>query len=634
MIKISTPRKILFFSLTCITLLSTAAVQSAIPGIDGTWYVTVGGERRILSVGEEATTGWIAPEHDGNSSPIDSIEWDAESATLSFREVVPGAWQWYRLRIVDGVLKGRKSPAAALPDMPASEAFVTHVTGWNSAIFDSELTPRVFDAVLNEEYLARIRIDRNPADQNTFIGELKVYATVNEGALGEELLFDLDEIAWDGHSLSFQRGGEGFWQVFEGAVEGRKLAGTFTQSGTPQVFVWSAVRAEILGRGLATPTEDMLPGWRERTRHRLALLKMDGNPAPTGLSVHTLQKDLPPQPDSQMPADRDDNPAAWPQAYTLDELEFLIDLPDRHTGGTITRHAHGYLARPNNTSTAKKPLALVLNGHAGSAHKMMDPDSQYWYGDAFARRGYIVLALDVSHRLYGDDPGNGNVAHPPIASPGYSTDWEEDGERTWTAMRAIDFLLDLPDANPSHLVVAGLSMGGEVASLVAAMDPRVHTLVTAGYSTDFNVMAWGDNHPCWEWEHADIREYIDLSDYFSLVSPRRLVAQTGQFDYLFSLREPPFSSDKQIIRRTLRAWPNASRPVHHIHSKGHAFRVGDVSVNGSPATGITTTHVQSPIAPWHLSWQIDASTDVVAPDLFTLIGFTTEQLFADGFDPS
>lgn len=564
---------------------------------------------------------------------IDAIAWSPDTGTLQFRRIGQDQWQWFRLRIVDGVLKGRATPPSGSDSLPASTAFNRHVTGWNADVIDAELAPRVFDAVLNEAYLARIRIDRSPSAPDAFIGEMKVYATDDDGAIGEELQFDLDAIQWDGTTLMFERSSDDFWQTFEGEVTGRTIQGSFTQANSPQVFQWSGARAEVLARGLAPMTGSTLVDWQTRTRQRLALMKMDGDPAPLDLTVNPLQSNLAPRPDTQMPARRDDNPDAWPQTYTLEELELLIDLPNRHAAGTLTRRAHAYLSRPSGASNEARPVALVLNGHGGSASGMMHPNNGYWYGESFARRGYIVLALDVSHRSHGDDPGNGNIAHPAIASPGYSTDWEEDGERVWTAMRAIDYLLDLPGVDPSRLVVAGLSMGGEVASLVAAMDTRVHTLVTAGYSPDFNVMAWNANHPCWEWNHADIREYVDMSDYLSLVSPRRAIVQTGQIDYTFSLRQPPFSADKQIVRRALSAWETSSRPIHHVHDEGHVLRFGDIAVDGAAATGISTTTLQSPAAPWDLGWQVDAGSNVVAPDLFTLIGFGIDSLFADGFDP-
>src|SRR3954468_16066616 len=67
----------------------------------------------------------------------------------------------------------------------------------------------------------------------------------------------------------------------------------------------------------------------------------------------------------------------------------------------------------------------------------------------------------------GDDPANGNGAHPSIKNSTAGTDFEEDGERVWDVMRAVDFAQSLPSVNPNRVLVGGLSLGGEVAGLAA-----------------------------------------------------------------------------------------------------------------------------------------------------------------------
>src|SRR5262249_51061363 len=153
---------------------------------------------------------------------------------------------------------------------------------------------------------------------------------------------------------------------------------------------------------------------------------------------------------------------------------FTWSLPDANGGAPLLRHGHGYLARPHGKPPAGGwPAVVSFNGHYSSARGTMNPDHiLYWYGDAFARRGFVVLALDIGHRpvadratLYkdfsaGDDPGHGNGPHPAIESPGMDSDWEEYGERTWDAERAVDYILTLPEVNPSRIIATGLSMGG------------------------------------------------------------------------------------------------------------------------------------------------------------------------------
>src|SRR5581483_9273363 len=112
---------------------------------------------------------------------------------------------------------------------------------------------------------------------------------------------------------------------------------------------------------------------------------------------------------------RDDNPKANPQDYTLTELSLRHLLNNPFGGSTIPRYSHAYLAKPNSPprggvrGQTQYPLVLAVNGHGGSAWQTFDPGSIFWYGDAFARQGYMVLAVDISHRPLKDLIYSGNT---------------------------------------------------------------------------------------------------------------------------------------------------------------------------------------------------------------------------------
>jgi dienelactone hydrolase len=367
---------------------------------------------------------------------------------------------------------------------------------------------------------------------------------------------------------------------------------------------------------------------------------MAGNPAPLSRKVTILRANLPPLVSSRLPAERDDDPGAWPQNYRLSELQFDYTLPNPYGGAPIARRAHAYLAAPLSVPPgAKLPAVLAVNGHGGSAWKMTNPDDvHYWFGDAFARRGYLILALDVSHRpeddrrapylaaalyggaLDGDDPAHGNGAHPAIKATGSDSDWEEDGERAWDAIRALDYLLSLPNVDASRIVVTGLSMGGTVAALVGALDPRVALSLPSAPSADLGVMLYKGNHPCWRWLHGDVREYLDSSDLLALTAPRPLIVMTGKSDRTYSLLPQPFAGDKQILRRARAAYADdSSRLVHYLHYDGHRFHVGEKNPTHPAEEGVRTPDVTAPESPRSLAWQTDAQTSRKWPSLFDCI---------------
>jgi hypothetical protein len=386
-------------------------------------------------------------------------------------------------------------------------------------------------------------------------------------------------------------------------------------------------------------------------RQQLMQLIMAGNPAPasTTLFVATSQ----PARTGPPPFERDDNVSQQAQQppYTLTEIQFNYTIPDPYDGPAIPRRLHGWLSLPTNPQAgARYPAVLALNGHEGSAWSLTDPsDAIYWHGEAFSRRRYIVLALDMGHRPFnppfystypGDDPLHGNGPHPTVVSTVFApyadpttpygdmayadaqSDWEDNGERTWDAMRGVDYLLSRPDVDPAHLVVAGLSLGGEMTTWAAALDTRLSVAVPAGYSPDMSVMLYSTYaHACWRWVHADVREYIDQADLHALIAPRMLIVQTGKLDG-YSALPTPYVGDKQVARRSRVAYgDDADNFVHYLHYDAHALHIGDAPrdlANPPPGyqAGVQVPTVIAPQALWSLDWQMDGTTRTDRPTLF------------------
>lgn len=583
----------------------------------GRWFLSEAGHRLILDLrsedgnarGDIAREGWPG-------QPIDRIVWAPDTGVLTFRTGGERHWRWYHGELVDGVFRGRATPPVDHSDTPPARTFTRHVTGWHAQRFNRDLVPRAWDLQLADGRLARVRIDQAAEpDDAGFVGTFKVFASLQHHSNAEELEYPLHHIAWDGDALHFQRDVDGRTDVFEGHADGRHLHGRYRTGADDGWRLWRGTRAEVLGYGLTPRSPADRDAWQIATRQQVKHLIMAGAPEPESHSVNVLRTDLPARASRTIDPGRDDKPDQWPAHYRMDELEFLYALPDAISGETIQRRSHAFLARPSAPAATPMPAVLVLNGHASGAWQMMDPDAwMYWYGDALARRGYLVLAMDVSHREYGDDPDGGNQAQPAIATDGMTSDWEEDGERVWNAIRAIDHLLSQPDVDPSRIAVFGLSLGAEVGIQAAALDPRIHLTVAASYLPDFQVMRWNANHECWWWLNADINEYVDLSTYLALIAPRRLIAQSAARDFTFSRRQPPISTDKQVARRARLAWND--RPdhvIHLLHPYEHSLRTG-VASGGVQALSIT-----EPGAPDDLGWQTDTTTVPLQQDLFELM---------------
>jgi hypothetical protein len=385
----------------------------------------------------------------------------------------------------------------------------------------------------------------------------------------------------------------------------------------------------VLTYGLADKSTTARDAWQQRTRRQLYHLMMAGNPAPLSHKVTVLHEKQAPIPSTKLPPDRDDNPQAHPQRYHRKELRLDYTLTNPYGGTALKRRVHVRVAVPTDKPPrgGKFPAVLAVNGHGGSAWKMLNPDDGYfWYGDAFARRGFVVMAVDVSHRpsadrhgLYtgydGDDPAHGNGTHPAIKAPEFDSDWEEDGERAWDAMRALDQLLARKDVDSKRVLVTGLSMGGEMTTILGALEPRLAMSIPAGFSPDLGVMQYHGNHQCWQWLHADIHEYVDTSDFYALTAPRPLIIQTGKRDGTFSSHKPPFAADKQVVRRSRVAYGKG--PLwHYLHYDEHHWHVGSVNPTKPTERGVRVPVLAAPDAAHPLSWQTDGRTKVEWKTLF------------------
>jgi hypothetical protein len=595
--------------------------QSALVGTDvaGTWFLNANGSRVTATItGSGPFTGTLINEN-GGTETLDNIA--LNGSFLEFRRDGAGFFQWYRLLINRGVAAGRFSHSAS-SSKPALTQFTFHATGWRQDLFPG--LPLAWELLVNGNFRARLHIDNNG------VGRFKVYSTVSGGASGEDVEYDLTNVAWDGTHLSFTRNVPGQTQVYTGTATGRTISGTFTANGSGS-FPWNGTRAEVLSYGAGGGWSASSSASRlSRLRSRLTTLMMAGNPGAsvksTTTTTHSLITGSP-------VADRDDNSTSHPQSYTLKEYTRVLGLTNLFDNSAASRTIHGFIATP---TTAAPPggyrIAIAVNGHGGSAFQTMQASNPiFWYGDSFARRGFLVVSVDISHRpasdtpLYndgfnaGDDPANGNGPHPSIKNSTGGTDFEEDGERVWDVMRAVDLALAQPNVNASHVLVTGLSMGGEVATLAAAMDTRIGMAIPAGYSPDMGVMLFHGNHPCWQWVFGDIREYVDVADFESLIAPRPLIVETGKQDATFSSFTPPFAADKQVVRRGRTAYVDQgalSDSIHYLHYDVHHYHVGEASPSRG-ALGVQATSVGSPNPPGSLGWQSDSTTFTQSSSLFS-----------------
>jgi hypothetical protein len=265
--------------------------------------------------------------------------------------------------------------------------------------------------------------------------------------------------------------------------------------------------------------------WQNAAREKLFALMMGGQPpARCPLEAKVLKR-------VEMPGSN----------YVLEELT-LQTLPDRR--------AHVWLARPAQPK-AKTGAVLALNGHGGNGEQVVRGLSLYWYGRAIAEMGCIVIAPDI---------GQHELQH---------TNWSLMGERTWDALRCLDYAAGLPEVDAERLAVAGLSLGGETTMYVAALDQRVKAACSSGWLTTVTNMKNG-HCPCFNF--PGLEENFDFADIFACVAPRPLVCELGEQE-----RAPggfPVAigrSALEEIRRAYRVFNAETNLSLTVHPAGHVL---------------------------------------------------------------
>jgi hypothetical protein len=162
-------------------------------------------------------------------------------------------------------------------------------------------------------------------------------------------------------------------------------------------------------------------------------------------------------------------------------------------------------------------------------------------------------------------------------------------------------------------------MGGEITTYAGALDESFPVVIPAGFSPDFSVMELHGNHPCWQWTHSELREYIDSSDLHALIAPRTLIVETGRADPIYSDLVEPFAGDKQVLRRSRTAFADTPASLtHYLHYDAHHYHFGDLNPSWQSELNVRFPASTEPAQAGQVSWETDASTVSMTATLFDL----------------
>ena len=231
--------------------------------------------------------------------------------------------------------------------------------------------------------------------------------------------------------------------------------------------------------------------------------------------------------------------------YTRHDLRIL---------STPTRRIDARMTVPSPPAGGKRPAVVCIHGHGDSRSKVYDRGSIYrGFARSLAERGYVTIAADVGqHEVY-------EKSRTLV------------GERLWDLMRCVSYLTTRPEVDAERIGCAGLSLGGEMAMWLGAMDTRVKATVSSGFLTTGANMR-REHCPCWEF--PGLTESFDFADLYSLIAPRHLCCQNGRKERAPEGFPVPIARGAFAeIQACYKVFGEPGRAVRAVHPAGHVFDV-------------------------------------------------------------
>src|SRR4051812_38097204 len=258
-----------------------------------------------------------------------------------------------------------------------------------------------------------------------------------------------------------------------------------------------------------------------------------------------------------------------PKIETLsheDRGDYVVEkfLFDNGAGATVP----GYILLPKN-SNAKAPAILYCHWHGGEYEIGKEELFQAKHtpeppGPAFAKRGFIVLAIDAY--CFGERNGRGPGGPEEKGSAGEMSASKFNlwvGRTVWGMMlrdelMALDYLASRPEVDPNRLGVMGMSMGATRSWWLMALDERLKTGVAIACLTRYQNLIEHEMlkaHGIYYFV-PNLLQHFDTEAVIALIAPRPALFLNG-------------GADGGSPEDGIHAIEAAVRPVYHLYDRDH-----------------------------------------------------------------
>jgi len=206
-----------------------------------------------------------------------------------------------------------------------------------------------------------------------------------------------------------------------------------------------------------------------------------------------------------------------------------------------------HVLRPEAPDDARFPIVLCLHGHGAFGHDAVAGvddtpalreeirKSNYDYGRQLVREGYLAVVpcftpfgrrLDTRQRETRTDACA--VEFVRLMYLGRTLL----GENLRDALWALDYATTRRDARPDRVGCVGLSYGGRMTMMVAALDPRVRVAVISGALNVFQERVQRAGFSCGAQVIPGLLQFGDTPEIGSLIAPRPVIWEAGRQDAL------------------------------------------------------------------------------------------------------
>lgn len=218
---------------------------------------------------------------------------------------------------------------------------------------------------------------------------------------------------------------------------------------------------------------------------------------------------------------------------------------------------------PKPAPSARVPGVLALHGHGDHGNwpivgrddlpgvSKAIASANYDYGRQLVRRGYVVAApcmtpfgprLGKREAFGKQDPCGDTFLRMQILGKLLIA------ENLRDCLWSVELLARRPEVDAGKLACVGLSYGGRMTTLTAAVEPRIRVAVISGA---LNVMQERTSHPysCGAQIIPGLLKYGDIPEIASLIAPRHCLWEVGSRDALISATHAD-----EALRRMRQAW--------------------------------------------------------------------------------